>query len=80
MSIHPAIIRGQEDSCRKCPLCVLERPNNSNKIFKNYKAISNHLRISHDLSNEDYCRIRDAVRENGKMGGVDFTNFRGLIR
>ncbi|KFM21366.1 hypothetical protein AAA799B03_01098 [Marine Group I thaumarchaeote SCGC AAA799-B03] len=78
MSLFPQLIRG-EPRRLNCPLCVLERPNNPNKIFKNCKAISNHLRISHDLSNDEFDKVRQAIRESVNGIEVNFSKFRGLL-
>ena len=77
MSITLLNLRGEPRL--NCPLCVLERPNNPNKIFKNCKAISNHLRISHDLSNEEFYKVRDTIKLASAGIEVNFNQFRGLL-
>ncbi len=82
MSLQLADLRGEkiQDDKLRCPLCVSERPRSPNKIFKNKKSITNHLRAGHDLTNSEIFKIRDNIKEFSSGNFVEFCFTRGLIR
>jgi uncharacterized C2H2 Zn-finger protein len=64
----------------RCPACISLRLNSPNKIWKNKKALSMHLRKAHGFDDEHHTRIMDAVKE---FTTGDFTLHcleRGLIQ